>query len=307
MKETSMSVRRIFIDETMETPSSEAFYRKGFELIIRLDDDLYDYTMLRVIIPVDEKANPKTGTYNIKDNLPEADIAADIIYTPASANTAFPSAKYSTGQDKFNFNMALRIENFDPVTHEIAGYIDELRIADKSNPSKNINLKELGFTLVFDHFEVYLDDVLAYEGTTDPYGGSYWYTGSFNSKMFSTTSDPVFKFGMIAFNLIDFKGTGNYAQNGEYDAVFNTFNNGITMNELTGAEVVDGFSYPTFYTVGANEVKVDTWLENVLIRGSISGPTTQIWGNNAGGWYADTRIPGRPDYELKGYFFQRQL
>lgn len=307
IKETSMSARRTFINDFSETPSPETFYRKGFELIVRLDDDPYDYTKLRVILPINEKADPKLGTYRITDNNADGIPNLDISYTPAGTNTSFPRARYSTDKGKFNFNMTIRIEKFDPITHEIAGYIDELLIVDKANPSKNISVKELGFTLVFDHFEVYLDGALAYEGTTDPDGNSLWFLGYVNSKLFATSKKPIFDIGNITFNIPDFKGLGNYDQNGEYDATFNQVINCIIFNENSGTATVDGYSFPTFYTMGPNQIKVDTWLENVLIRGSIDAQTTQIWGNNNGGWAADTPIPNRPNYKLTGYFFQRQL
>lgn len=304
VKETSMSARRTFINTQ---PSPVTFYRKGFELIVRLDDDPYNYTQLRVMLPIDEKADPKPGTYRISDNNANGTNSLDISYTPASTNTTFPRLQYSRDKDKFNFNLTIRIEKFDPVTHEIAGYIDELNIVDKNSPAKNIFLKELGFTLVYDHFEVYLNDTLAYEGTTDPEGNSLWFLGYINAKLFSAGINPVFKMGDIAFNIPDFKGLGNYDQNGEYDALFNQMTGSIVLSENSGVETVDGFLLPTFYTLGLSQVKVDTWLENVLIRASITAETTQIWGNNSGGWTADTPIPNKPNYKLKGYFFQRQL
>ncbi|MDR6785557.1 hypothetical protein ABIE26_004267 [Pedobacter africanus] len=304
-KESSMSARRTFIDVYSGTPSATAHYRKGFEFIVRLDDDLYDYSTLRVSLPLDENGNPKPGTYSIQNNEATEGNGTDIAYRAASASTTFPNTRYSTQKDKFIFNLSLRLEKFDPLTHEVAGVIDELSIQDKTESSKRISLSDLGFNLVYDHFEIYLNDVFTYEGSTDPNGSSFWYTGNGTSNLYLTSGTAPFDGATALFNLADFKGIGNYSSETTLDPDYGP-TSALMISDGSGVAMIDEYAVPLI-NPSTTEIKVETFVENVLIRGSFTANEAKLWGNNSGGYYPNTLIPGKPVYKISGSFFQRQL
>lgn len=304
-KESSMSARRTFIDIYSETPSPKAYYRKGFEFIIRLDNDPYDYSSLKINIPLNENGDPEPGTYHIKDSEIVEGAGTDIGYRPASNNTVLPNLRYSTEKDKFTFNLILRLEKFDPVTHEVAGVIDELSIQDKTEISKKISLANLGFTLVYDHFEIYMNDTFTYEGSTDPNGSSFWYTGSGISNLYRTSALAPFDGAAVSFNLTDFKGEGDYPSETVIDPDYGPLSS-LTISDGTGIAVIGDFT-TLLINPATTEIKIETFLENVLIRGSFSAYEARLWGNNSGGYYPNTLIPEKPAYKLSGSFFQRQL
>lgn len=303
-KESSMSARRIFINSS-ETSSPTTHYRKGFEFIIRLDDDLYDYSNFRISLPLDEKGDPKPGIYTIQNNEITAGKVTDISFRAATANTAFPSTRYSTQKDKFTFNLSFRLEKFDPLTHEVSGVIDVLNIQDKTEGSKKISLSNLGFTLVYDHFEIYLNDIFTYEGSTDPNGSSFWYTGNGVSTLFRTVATAPFDGATVVFNLADFKGLGSYASETILDPDYGP-TSALMISDGSGTAMIGDYAIPMINPI-STEIKVETYVENVLIRGSFTGNEARLWGNNSGGYYSNTLIPDKPVYKITGSFFQRQL
>jgi hypothetical protein len=299
---TSMIAQRTF-DPYVENPPSGRFCN-GFEFTVRLDDNAYDFQKLQVRLPLNDKGEPLPGDYMIENNTVTEGGDINVVFTKSSSSTVFPSANYSREKDKFNFSLKMRLVTFNSATHEVAGFIDALSIEDKGDAAKKINLKDLGFTLVYDHFEIYLDDIFAFEGTSD--GGSFWYTGSGNVNLFSCSSKAPFNMASGGFVITDFKGPGKYESEIIDDPDYGPVS-AFKINEGTGMGTIGDFTSPAIIPAAVHEINVETFLENVLIKGTFSAPEAKLWGNNSGGYYPNTLIPGKPAYKLSGSFFQRQL
>lgn len=154
-----------------ENKQASGRYCDGMELVFRLDDNnaTDGFQQLKVKLPLNSKGELEKGKYIIENNTVTEGGNIDIMYTKGMFTNVFDDADFSTGKDKFNFSMYLRMEEVDSATHRLAGVIDSLSITSKADTTKKITVKNAGFNLFFDHFELYLDDELAYEGATSPY------------------------------------------------------------------------------------------------------------------------------------------
>ncbi|MRG44106.1 hypothetical protein GFS24_03225 [Chitinophaga sp. SYP-B3965] len=302
---TSMIAQRTF--DPYSAPSAFHRYRTGFELALRLDDNnnIELYQKLQVQIPINEKGEPVPGKYTIKNNVVTEGGDMNIKYTKGIYSDVFPDANFKTGKDKFIFDMALRLEVFDTATHEVAGYIDELIIQDKSNLARKVIFKDLGFTLNYNHMEIFLNDTLAFEGATD--ANSMWYYGNGLATLNGASSASPFIMASMSFNITEFTGVGSYTYKTNTDDLSYGPSANISMNEGTGIGDVDGYLSPAIFPVDDHTIKVETYIENVLIKGTLSAAKAQLWGNNTGGYYPSDLIATRPPFKLTGSFFQRQL
>lgn len=302
---TSMIAQRTFDPSIIDPPSHR--YCNSFELAVRLDDnsDRSGYQKLQVQFPLNEKGEPVPGNYTIKNNVVTAGGDINIRYTKGNTSDVFPNANFHTGKDNFDFNMELRLEVFDTATHEVAGFIDELSIQDKSTPSKRITFKDLGFTLNYNHMEIYFNDTLIFEGTTDE--NSTWYTGNGLSTLYAASLKAPFSVAAMAFNIAEFQGAGAYTYVTNTDDLSYGPTARISMNEYSGVGEVDGYVSPAIFPEAEHTITVETYIENVLIKGKLSADKARLWGNNTGGYYPSDLITTRPAFKLTGSFFQRQL
>ncbi|RPD39880.1 hypothetical protein [Chitinophaga barathri] len=302
---TSMIAQRTF--DPYGAPSAFHRYRTGFELVVRLDDNNNrdSYQKLQVQFPLNEKGEPVPGKYTITNNAVMEGGDVNIKYTKGNTSDVFPDANFSTGKDNFIFDMALRLEVFDTATHVVAGYIDDLSIRNKINPAKRTTFKGLGFTLTYNHMEIYLNDTLSFEGTTD--ANSTWYFGNAVAMLNGASSASPFIMSAMAFNITEFTGVGSYAYKTNTDDLSYGPNANITINEGSGIGELDGYISPAIFPVDDHTITVETYIENVLIKGTLSAAKAQLWGNNTGGYYPSDIIVTRPPFKLTGSFFQRQL
>lgn len=131
----------------------------------------------------------------------------DVIYTKGTFTNIFPDAAFSTDKDKFSFSISMRIENFNPVNHSIAGVIDSMKIYSIADTTKKITIKNAGFNFYFDFLELFLNDTLMYETATGPYsnwfprnfGGEENIAGVSGERLYPTIKNPPFKMGQLSF------------------------------------------------------------------------------------------------------------
>ncbi|GEM_PF-6599268 len=304
LKETSMSARRVFMNRYDDKPTEKGFYRKGFDLLVRLDDDPYNFSTLQLSLPINEYGNPKLGKIIVTDNTIANKEVFDVAYRSSTMNTNFPNARLSKQADKFNFNVEMRIESFDSIKNEVSGVIESIVILEKTGQAKKLELKELGFTLVFDHMEVYLDNQLAYEGTTDD--NSFWYTGLGTSHLFPMRKDIPIDDAVLSFGPIDPLKEGSTQEKESFLDEYYGVSGLFLISDYTGIAVVDGFAVPTLAPEKVS-VHVDNLIENVLIRANFTSEKSNVYGNNTEGYYPTTLIPSIKSKAFRGSFFQRGL
>jgi len=204
---TSIVARKTFSD----TKQASGSYADGFELVIRLDNNTAEsgFQQLQIKLPINEKGQVVKGNYIIQNNEVVEGGNMTLIYAKGTFTNVFPDASYPANKDKFNFNLSLRVEDFNATEHKLSGVIDSLKISDATNPEKSITMKEAGFNFYYDFLELYLNDQLMYETTTNPY--SLWYPRVSSpeenvivisgEKLYPTTVAAPFKFGQLTFIL----------------------------------------------------------------------------------------------------------
>lgn len=170
--------RKIFSD----TKQPNGLYSSGFELVIRLDDNAeeYGFQQLQIQLPLNDSGHVKKGRYSIENSVVKDGGLIDLIYTKGMFTDVFPDAAFNADKEKFNFNISIRIEEFDAINHSISGVIDSMKIYSIADTSKKIRIKNAGFNFYFDFLEVYLNDTLTYETATTAY--SIWYPRNFGGE-----------------------------------------------------------------------------------------------------------------------------
>jgi hypothetical protein len=204
---TSMIGRKYFGE--VKQPSGS--YASGFDLIIRLDDNSEEsgFQQLLIRLPLNASGQLEKGIYAIKDNQVTESGNIEIRYSKGMFTEVFPDAVFSVDQAKYNFNLSLRIEDFNITDHSIAGVIDSFRIGLAADTSKHISIKNAGFNFFYDYLELSVNDQLTYEATTNEY--SYWFPrvsggeekflGLSGEKLYSLSETSPFKQGQLTFSL----------------------------------------------------------------------------------------------------------
>lgn len=193
---TSMIARKSFGE--VKQPSGS--YANGFDLVIRLDDnaEAYGYQQLQIRLPLNENGQLVKGTYTIKDNQVTEGGNIDVQYSKGIFTEVFPDAAFSTDKSSYNFNLSLRIEEYDNAEHSIAGVIDSLRINLIADTSRHITIKNAGFHFFYDFLELSIGDEIVYEAATNPY--SIWFprTSGGEQKVISVSGEKLYPFSQNA-------------------------------------------------------------------------------------------------------------